>query len=139
MNNNLLFDFTVDKSINTVFVKREFAADRSLVWDAFTQQEILDRWWGPKPWVSKTKYMNFEVGGKRFYAMVSPEGQESWSIQEYPSITPKTNLKCIMLLQTKMKTLNYQVLIGITPLANRTKGQQFVLLLIMNRLPVWRK
>jgi len=37
--------------------------------------------------------MNFEVGGKRFYAMVSPEGQERWAIQEYTAITPKTNFK----------------------------------------------
>ena len=37
--------------------------------------------------------MNFEVGGRRFYAMVSPEGQERWSIQKYTSITPKTNFK----------------------------------------------
>jgi uncharacterized protein YndB with AHSA1/START domain len=33
------------------------------------------------------------VGGKRFYAMISPEGQERWAIQEYTSITPKTNFK----------------------------------------------
>ena len=37
--------------------------------------------------------MNFEVGGRRFYAMVSPERQERWAIQEYTSITPKTNFK----------------------------------------------
>lgn len=37
--------------------------------------------------------MNFEVGGRRFYAMVSPEGQERWAIQKYTSITPKTNFK----------------------------------------------
>lgn len=37
--------------------------------------------------------MNFVVGGKRFYAMVSPEGQEGWIIQEYRSITPKTNFQ----------------------------------------------
>ena len=37
--------------------------------------------------------MNFEVGGRRFYAMVSPEGQERWSVQKYTSITPKTNFK----------------------------------------------
>tara|TARA_B100000508_G_C11306030_1_gene202251 strand:+ start:196 stop:522 length:327 start_codon:yes stop_codon:yes gene_type:complete len=37
--------------------------------------------------------MNFEVGGKRFYAMVSPDGQEGWILQEYKSITPKTNFK----------------------------------------------
>ncbi len=93
MKNNLLFDFTVDKTTKTVFVNREFAADLSLVWDAFTKQEILDQWWAPKPWASKTKIMDFKVGGKRFYAMVSPEGQEHWSIQEYTSITPKTNFK----------------------------------------------
>jgi uncharacterized protein YndB with AHSA1/START domain len=91
MTNSLLFDFTVDKAAKTVVITREFDADLSLVWDAFTKAEILDQWVAPKPWTSKTKYMNFEVGGKRLYAMVSPEGQERWAIQEYTAITPKTN------------------------------------------------
>jgi uncharacterized protein YndB with AHSA1/START domain len=91
--NDLLFDFTLDKSKKTAFINREFDADLSLVWDAFTKQEILDQWWAPKPWASKTKVMNFKVGGRRFYAMVSPEGQERWSIQKYTSISPKTNFK----------------------------------------------
>jgi uncharacterized protein YndB with AHSA1/START domain len=90
---DLLFDFTLDKSKKTAFINREFDADLSLVWDAFTKQEILDQWWAPKPWASKTKVMNFKVGGRRFYAMVSPEGQERWSIQKYTSISPKTNFK----------------------------------------------
>ena len=93
MKNNLLFDFTVDKAAKMVFITREFDADLSSVWDAFTKQEILDQWWAPKPWASKTKVMNFKVGGRRFYAMVSPEGQERWSIQKYTSISPKTNFK----------------------------------------------
>ena len=93
MKNDLLFDFTVDKTTKTVVINREFAANLSLVWDAFTRQELLDQWVAPKPWLSKTKYMNFEVGGRRLYAMVSPEGHERWSIQEYTSITPKTNFK----------------------------------------------
>ena len=91
--NDLLFDFTLDKSKKTAFINREFDADLSLVWDAFTKQEILDQWWAPKPFASKTKVMNFKVGGRRFYAMVSPEGQERWSIQKYTSISPKTNFK----------------------------------------------
>lgn len=90
---DLQFDFTFDKTTKKAFINREFAADLSLVWDAYTQQEILDQWWAPKPWASKTKVMNFEVGGRRFYAMVSPEGQEHWSVQQYTSITPKTNFK----------------------------------------------
>jgi uncharacterized protein YndB with AHSA1/START domain len=93
MTNNLLFDFTVDKAAKTVFVTREFDADLSLVWDAFTKAEILDQWVAPKPFVAKTKVMDFKVGGRRFYAMVSPEGQERWAIQKYTSISPKTNFK----------------------------------------------
>ena len=97
MKNTLLFDFTVDKSTNMVFVTREFEADQASVWDAFTKQEILDQWWAPKPYTSKTKYMNFEPGGRRFYAMCSPEGQEFWSVQKYTSVTPITNFKQISL------------------------------------------
>ncbi|HZV68639.1 MAG TPA: SRPBCC domain-containing protein [Saprospiraceae bacterium] len=93
MPNSLLFDFTVDKAAKTVFITREFDADLSLVWDAFTKAEILDQWVAPKPWTSKTKFMDFKVGGRRFYAMVSPEGLERWAIQKYTSITPKTNFK----------------------------------------------
>jgi uncharacterized protein YndB with AHSA1/START domain len=93
MTNHLLFDFTVDKAAKTVSITREFAAELSLVWDAFTKPEILDQWTAPAPLTAKTKYMNFEVGGRRFYAMVSPDGQERWAIQTYTSITPKTNFK----------------------------------------------
>ena len=93
MNNDLLFDFTVDKAAQKVFITREFDAGLDLVWDAFTKQEILDQWAAPAPMRSKTKYMNFEVGGRRFYAMISPDGQERWLLQKYTSITPKTNFK----------------------------------------------
>ena len=90
---NLLFDFTVDKAAKKVFITREFDADLSLVWDAFTKAEILDQWVAPKPLIARTKFMDFRVGGRRFYAMVSPEGQERWAIQKYTSISPKTNFK----------------------------------------------
>jgi len=98
MKNNLLSDsnrndFTVDKATKTVLITREFDADLSLVWDAFTKPEILDQWVAPKPWASKTKFMDFKVGGRRFYAMVSPEGHVRWLIQKYTSISPKTNFK----------------------------------------------
>ena len=106
MNNNLLFDFTVDKASNTVFVTKEFSAELSLLWDAFTKQEILDQWWAPKPWVSRTKYMNFTAGGRRFYAMCSPEGEEHWSIQNYIEISPKTNFKTINVFADKDENIN---------------------------------
>jgi uncharacterized protein YndB with AHSA1/START domain len=86
-------EFIVDKTKKTVFINMEFAAELPLVWDAFTKQELLDQWYAPKPMTSKTKYMDFKVGGRRFYAMVTPEGEERWGLQTYTSISPKTNFK----------------------------------------------
>jgi uncharacterized protein YndB with AHSA1/START domain len=87
-------DFIVDKETKTVSITREFAAELSLVWDAYTKPELLDQWWAPKPLTSRTKVMDFRVGGRRFYAMVSPDGQElGWVLQKYTSISPKTNFK----------------------------------------------
>ncbi|MDR7212455.1 SRPBCC domain-containing protein [Flavobacterium piscis] len=102
---NLLFDFTVDKATKTVTIVKEFAAELPLVWDAYTKQEILDEWWAPKPWESRTKVMDFEVGGRRFYAMVGPEGQEHWAVQKYTSITPKTNFKFLNAFADKDENL----------------------------------
>lgn len=109
MKSNLQFDFTVDKEKNTVFVNREFYADQATVWDAFTKKEILDQWWAPQPWTSKTKSMNFEEGGRRFYAMVSPEGQKHWAIQDYTSISPKDNFKFIDAFADKDGNVNNEM------------------------------
>lgn len=102
MNNHLLFKFDVDKSSNTVYVHKAFDADLPLVWEAFTEAELLDQWWAPKPLMSRTKYMDFKVGGRRFYAMVSPEGVElGWQLFEYTSITPMSNFKCLSFFADK--------------------------------------
>jgi uncharacterized protein YndB with AHSA1/START domain len=86
-------EFIVNKETKTVSITKEFDAKRDLVWDAYTKAELLDQWWAPKPYASKTKVMEFKEGGRRFYAMVSPEGAERWAIQKYTSITPKSNFK----------------------------------------------
>ena len=106
MINNLLFDFTVDKTTNTVFITREFAAEISLVWDAFTKPEILDQWGAPKPWITQTVSMDFKVGGRRFYKMISPEGQEYFSVQDFTSISPKTNFNFISGLSDKDQNIS---------------------------------
>lgn len=89
MKHNLAFDFLVDKENRTIEVKREFAAEVALVWDAYTKSEILDRWWAPKPWKARTKSMDFRDGGSWLYAMVGPEGEEHWSLLNYIKILPE--------------------------------------------------
>src|SRR5688500_20381536 len=93
MNKSLLFDFTVDKPTKTVFINREFDAPLPLVWDAFTKAEILDQWVAPIPWASKTKYMDFKVGGRRFYALLSSDGQVRSSYKMYSYSTTPTHSK----------------------------------------------
>lgn len=84
-------EFLVNKETKAVTITADFDAGRDLVWDAYTKPELLDQWWAPKPFTSRTKDMNFEEGGRRFYAMVGPDGQERWALQQYKTITPKTN------------------------------------------------
>ena len=86
MSNNPIFDFSVNKENKTITVKREFAAELPLVWDAYTKSEILDQWWAPKPWKARTKTMDFREGGHWHYAMVGPAGEEHWALANYQTI-----------------------------------------------------
>jgi uncharacterized protein YndB with AHSA1/START domain len=93
MNNLLLFNFEVDKSKKSIAISKEFSAEQSLVWETFTKKELLDQWWAPAPWTSKTTEMNFEVGGRRVYAMCSPDGEEHWAVQNFTVINAIANFK----------------------------------------------
>jgi len=86
MNNSLKFDFTVNKENNIVNVKRTFNADLELVWEAWTNPEILDQWWAPKPYINKTKSMDFREGGMWLYCMISPQDEIHWCKADYLKI-----------------------------------------------------
>ena len=86
MNKTVFFNFEVDKSARQIHVERSFNAPLDLVWAAWTDPEILDLWWAPKPWRCETKSMNFTEGGRWHYAMVSPEGENHWCLFDYEQI-----------------------------------------------------
>lgn len=88
MKQDLQLDFIVDKKKNTITVKREFAANRQLVWDCYTKSELLDLWFAPKPLTAKTKSMDFKEGGHWHYAMCEPNGKEHWGWTVYIKIKP---------------------------------------------------
>ena len=77
MKTSLVMNFSVDKENNRVNVEREFAAPVGKVWAAWTQQELLDQWWAPRPWKARTKSMDFREGGTWLYAMVGPRGRRA--------------------------------------------------------------
>ena len=86
MKKAILFNFLVDKEHNQIKVQRSFQAPIDLVWAAWTEAEILDQWWAPKPWAAKTKSMDFREGGHWLYAMVGPENEMHWAKVDFISI-----------------------------------------------------
>lgn len=88
MKKAIFLNFNVDKENKQIKVERSFNAPVALVWAAWTEADILDQWWAPKPWVARTKSMDFSEGGHWLYAMVGPEGEEHYARVDYISIDP---------------------------------------------------
>jgi len=84
MTNNFVFE--KDLVAKKIHVVREFNAPVEKVWRAWTYPDVLEKWWGPKPWMAKTKSMDFTVGGAWLYAMVGPEDQKHWCHVKFTAI-----------------------------------------------------
>lgn len=79
-------EFKTDLKKATFELRREFNADISLVWRAWTEPEIRDLWWAPSPWKCVTQSMDFREGGKWLYDMVGPEGERHPGAEFYEKI-----------------------------------------------------
>jgi PhnB protein len=86
MKTALIMNFSIDRENKKIKVEREFASPLLNVWAAWTESELLDKWWAPKPWQTKTKSMDFRVGGSWLYAMVGPDNTTHWCTLDYKTI-----------------------------------------------------
>lgn len=78
--------FEVDKDQHCIHVIRKVRAPLSRVWRAWTEAELLEKWFGPKPFQVTTLDMDFREGGKWTYRL-DAEGQETqWGRTEYHQI-----------------------------------------------------
>ena len=77
---------TKDVANNTIIIVREFNAPLKEVWKAWTNSDILDSWWAPKPYKAKTKTMDFKEGGFWLYNMEGPEGDVSYCRADFEKI-----------------------------------------------------
>lgn len=80
--------FVKDLPGKKLTVTRHFDAPVEQVWRAWTEKELLEQWWAPKPWRAETKEMDFRTGGHWLYAMVGPEGERHYGMMEYTTIDP---------------------------------------------------
>lgn len=59
------------------------------VWQAYTNKDMFEKWWGPEGWVTTTKEFNVTPNGKIHYGMKCVDesqgdwfGQTSWGVME---------------------------------------------------------
>src|SRR5438445_12272016 len=67
-------DNVVEMPIKELVIERVFDAPRERVFDAFTQPEHLQKWWGPKMVSVPISEFEARPGGKIFLAQRGPDG-----------------------------------------------------------------
>jgi len=81
----------------TLVIERVFDAPRELVWKAWSDPQLVKRWWGPEGFTAPAAEIDFRVGGKYLFAMQSPEfneGRPIWSTGVYREIVPFERIVC---------------------------------------------
>lgn len=67
-----------------IIIERIFDAPAELIWKAWTEPEIIKKWWGPEGFTAPSIKIDLRVGGKYTYAMQGPKGSE-WDRVMYSS------------------------------------------------------
>lgn len=87
-----------------VVVRRTFNAPVEQVWKAWTDPELVKRWWGPTGFTAPLAKIDFREGGASLVCMRAPQkmgGQDMYSIWAYRKIVPLERIEFIHNLADK--------------------------------------
>ena len=90
MSKSSIFNFIVQKEARSITVERSFNAPLDPVWAAWTDADILCKWWAPKPYECVIKPLDFRAGGRWLYYMQGPQGDRHWCFFDYETVRPKS-------------------------------------------------
>jgi len=71
-----------------LFFERTFDAPRQLVWKAFTDPDLVPRWWGPHGTTTVVPEMDVRPGGKWRYVSSAPDRDDVEFYGEYLEVEP---------------------------------------------------
>ena len=69
-----------------IVIRRMFDAPPELVFEAFTDADVLGEWWGPDGFSTTTKSFDFRPGGSWDFVMHGPDGTDYPNYIEYREI-----------------------------------------------------
>jgi uncharacterized protein YndB with AHSA1/START domain len=84
-----------------MIITRSFAAPLEKVWTAWTEGEIVKRWWGPQGFTAPVANIDFREGGSSLVCMKSPDGFEIYNTWTYTKITPMNRIEFVQHFSNK--------------------------------------
>ena len=80
------------KNKEEITIRRIFDAPRNIIWKAWTDPELLKRWWGPKYFTAPVVNIDLRVGGRYLSSMRGPDGKDYWSTGMYREVVEPERL-----------------------------------------------
>jgi uncharacterized protein YndB with AHSA1/START domain len=74
-------------------VTRAVKAPVDRVWQAWTDPDIVRRWWGPDGWTCPVANMDVAVGRTSLVAMRGPDGNDIYNRWTYTAVEPNARLE----------------------------------------------
>jgi len=85
-----------EEAVQEIVITRELDAPPQHVWKAWTDPELVKRWWGPEHFTAPTVRMDLKVGGKYVWSMRGPAGtqwdREMFNAGVFKEIVPNEKL-----------------------------------------------
>ena len=108
-------DVKVTKDLNNKKLIIEFVANgpKDKVWQAYTNKEQFEKWWGPEGWKTSAKEFLFTPGGRIHYGMKCTDerqgewfGQTSWGVMNIENVDEQNSFTYKDYFSDESGTLN---------------------------------
>ncbi|HEU4387519.1 MAG TPA: SRPBCC domain-containing protein [Blastocatellia bacterium] len=77
-------------------VTRVFDAPVESVWKAWSDPDLVKRWWGPTGFTSPVAKIDFREGGTSLVCMRAPGGQDFYNTWTYRKIVPSERIEFVL-------------------------------------------
>ncbi|QQS14804.1 MAG: SRPBCC family protein [Rhodospirillales bacterium] len=107
-------------------ITRFVAAPRAKVWRAWSEPELLKRWWCPRPWTTEVRAFDFRPGGGFHTHMSGPDGGESDNPGLFLEIAPMERIVWTSMLVAGWRPAQpWLAMTGIFTMADEGAGTRY--------------
>ena len=87
-----IFISVAKKTPTTISVEHTFNAPIDKVWQIWTNEDSMKKWWSPKDYTAPVIKSDFRIGGSFLLSMKSPDDKMFWNTGKYLEIVEHTKI-----------------------------------------------